>query len=48
MTQPVPKISQEDVERIARRDFCEDQLPLVLSILDEISKRRKWEAQAHA
>ena len=37
--QPVPKISEEDVKRIALRDFGEAQLFKVLSILSEFGKQ---------
>jgi len=37
--QPVPEVTDEDVKRIALRDFGEDQLPLALSILDEFGKQ---------
>ena len=45
MPRPVPKVSEADVERIARRDFGEAHLTLVLSLLDEISKTEKRSAR---
>ena len=37
--QPVPKITDKDVKRIALRDFGEDQLFKVLSILSKFGKQ---------
>ncbi len=37
--QPVPDVTGEDVTRIALRDFGEQQVALVLSILDEYGKQ---------
>jgi len=33
MSQPVPKVSEADVERIVRRDFPEPEVPAVLAAL---------------
>jgi hypothetical protein len=41
MEQPVPKVTEEDVHRIAVRDFGEASLPEVLSALDEFGKQ-EW------
>ncbi len=37
--QPVPSVTDEDVKRIALRDFGEAQLSLAVSILDEFGKQ---------
>ena len=39
--QPVPVVTDEDVKRIAVRDFGEGQLSLVMSILEEYGKQ-EW------
>jgi hypothetical protein len=39
--QPIPNVTDEDVQRIALRDFGETQLPLVMSILGEF-ERQEW------
>jgi len=44
--QPVPKVREEDVRRIALRDFGEEQLALALSILDEFAKQSPGEPSA--
>ena len=40
--QPTPKVTQADVERLARRDYPEDQVAQVLRVLDEYGTA-KWE-----
>jgi len=40
-TQPIPSVGEDDVVRVARREFGESQLSLVLSILDELSSGQK-------
>lgn len=37
--QPVPKVTDEDVRRIALRDFGQDRVKLALSILEEFGKQ---------
>ncbi len=37
--QPVPTVTDEDVTRIALRDFGAAELPLVMSILEEFGKQ---------
>ena len=44
--QPVPKVWEEDVRRIALRDFGEGKLALALSILDEFAKQSPGESSA--
>lgn len=39
--QPIPQVTDKEVERIALRDFGEAQLSQVLSILDEYGKQ-EW------
>ena len=39
MDQPVPKVTDKDVERVAIRDFGESQLPKVLDLLQEYGKQ---------
>jgi hypothetical protein len=39
--QPVPDVTDEDVRRIALRDFGEAQVAIVLSILEEFGKQ-EW------
>jgi hypothetical protein len=39
--QPVPNVTEEDVKRIALRDFGDAQVGLALSILDEFGKQ-EW------
>jgi hypothetical protein len=41
MEQPVPKVTDDDVERIAVRDFGRDPLSQVLEILQEYGKQ-EW------
>jgi hypothetical protein len=38
-SQPIPKVTDEDVKRIALRDFGEAQVALALSILEEFGKQ---------
>jgi hypothetical protein len=37
--QPIPEVTDEDVSRIALRDFGADQAPLAISILEEFGKQ---------
>lgn len=39
MEQPVPKVTDEDVQRIAIRDFGKPQLSKVLELLQEYGKQ---------
>jgi hypothetical protein len=41
LKQPVPSVTQDDVERIVRRDFPEVQFSVVLSILSEYASARE-------
>ena len=41
MSQPVPYVTESDVQRIAQRDFGAPQAPLALSILAEFGKQ-EW------
>lgn len=41
MEQPIPKVTDTDVERIAVRDFGKERLPQALKILNEYGKQ-EW------
>lgn len=41
MKQPVPKVTEQDVTRIAVRDFGDDKLSQVLAVLEEYGKQ-EW------
>jgi hypothetical protein len=41
MNQPVPEVTEKDVERIAIRDFGKERLALVMEILQEYGKQ-EW------
>jgi|SRR5580704_8631747 hypothetical protein len=39
MNQPIPQVTNEDVERIVLRDFGETQFPLVMWILEQYGQQ---------
>ena len=45
-TQPTPKVTGADVERIVRRDFPADKVSEVLAILDQYGKE-SWHREPH-
>jgi len=46
MEQPVPRVSEDDVLRVVRRDFSPDQFDAVMTILSEYGME-EWEPEAH-
>ena len=46
ISQPVPKVSRRDVERVARRDFPRDDTAAILAILDAYGIEKYEQGQA--
>ncbi|MFN0059913.1 MAG: hypothetical protein ACKVX7_15760 [Planctomycetota bacterium] len=42
--QPVPRVSDADVERVVRRDYATDRIPEVLAMLNEYGQER-WQQE---
>ena len=44
--QPTPLVTAADVERVVRRDFPPDQVPIALTVLEEYGKE-DWHREEH-